>query len=102
MAYKWADYCIFAVGYDSDKTRIIQVAMAEDLGQSVGALKYKERQYVVSQIKAGKTFVTVKQDGKATYIKGQNVEIFRLGNEEFIRTAGNNTSCDNLGELPEF
>ena len=99
---KWADYCVFAVGYNSDKTRIIMVAIAEDLGDSLGTLMYKERAYVVSQIKAGKTFVTVTQSGKAQYVLGQPVEIFRLGDEEFIRTEGNNTSCDNLENLPEF
>ena len=99
---KWADYCIFAVGYDSDQTLILEVTLAEDLGGKIGVLKQASRQYVVSKIKAGKTFVTVLQNDKGTYTLGARVEAVNHPNGEYIRTVGNSSLHDNLENLPRY
>ena len=56
---KWADYCIFAVGYDSDETLILEVTFAEDLGGSLGVPKQASRQYVVSEANKGLSLIHI-------------------------------------------
>ena len=99
---KWADYCIFAVGYDSDETLILEVTLAEDLGGSLGVPKQASRQYVVSEANKGKTFVTVLQNDKGMYTLGSSVEVVNHPNGEYIRTVGNSSLHDNLENLPRY
>lgn len=98
---KWADYLISAVKYNKDHTRIESVLQHVDNGDNVGQATAVSRYAVVENINKGKSYMTIrKKDGK--WQPGDKVIMYSLDGEYFIRTDGNKTKSDNLGELPEF
>lgn len=96
-----ADYGIFAVQYDQEHNHIIQVKAAFDHKTFFGPLSDLQRQNVINLIKGGITFVTVYKEG-INFRRGEDVRIVRINNIEYIRTDNNNTTKDNLGNLPEY
>lgn len=98
---KWADYCISEVHYNSDHSRIISCKVHPDLGDDLGVSSVQIKQQIVNNLLNRVTYITtIKKDG--AYIKGDNVICYLVNNEYFIRTDGNKTTSDNLGELPEY
>ena len=98
---KWADWCISAVRYTSDRTRIAKVQVRLDNGQTIGTPFEKARTDVVEAIKAKMTVITIFRDG-AEWLRGAVVDTVTVDGEEFLRTDANQRRVDNLGELPEF
>ncbi len=92
---------ISGVQYNNEHTRIIQVKQHVDTGNGVGNPITVGRLAVVSNLKSGTTYVTIRKDGNS-WKKGDNVIAYLLDGEYFIRTDGNKIKADNLGELPEF
>lgn len=99
---KWADLLISAVRYDKDRTRIERVKVHEDLGEKVGSAKESTRASVVTNIKKGVSYMTIRKAKNGNWKKGEEVHIIKVGNEEFIRTDKNAKAADNLENLPEF
>jgi hypothetical protein len=100
---KWADYLISAVRYNAEKTHIDKVKVHEDLGDKMGSAVETPRSTVVTNIKNGKTYMTVSKNEKTgKYEKGEDVGIVTVNNTEYIRTDANSIAKDNLGKLPEF
>ena len=99
---KWADYGISEVKYNDRHTRIIAVKVREDLGDNFGKEMKWARLDVVTELKKGKTIITIPPGSNGDFKQGAMVKIFRLGGEEFIKTEDNDKKEDNLGELPEF
>ncbi|MDE0401162.1 MAG: DUF3892 domain-containing protein [Candidatus Poribacteria bacterium] len=99
---KWADYAIVTVRYDADHSRIIRVKRRTDTGDKLENEINKTRTEIVDSIRSGKTYVTARKEAKSKWVKGDAVKIIKLGDTDFIRTDGNETKKDNLGELPEF
>ena len=99
---KWADYGICKVHYDEDHKYIESVLIREDKGDTIGFAVEKPRAFIVSEIKDGTTFVTIKKNVDGNWIKGQDVHIIIVNNEEYIRTDKNKKENDNLENLPEF
>ncbi|MBZ0320530.1 MAG: DUF3892 domain-containing protein [Anaerolineae bacterium] len=98
---KWADYVITAVRYNSRRTHIESVRASADLITSLGEVKTYSRETVISSIEQGITFATATPaNGKYQY--GARVEIVIIEGTKYIRTDGNATEKDNLGNLPEF
>jgi hypothetical protein len=60
------------------------------------------RSDVVSRIKQGYQFRTMPQDWSGQYRWGEDVRIFRVNGDEFLRTDTNGIARDNLGNLPEY
>ena len=101
--HRWADYLIYKVAYNRQRTHIVAVLCREDLGDKGGPSIQFSRQAVIDLIDRGKTFVTAPKDpnnGKMT--KGSKVELYRLKNTLFIKTQPDRSLTDNLDELPEF
>lgn len=99
---KWADYGISAVRYNSAHTHIDRVQAYPDNGESLGSLVEFSRATVVSQIKAGTTFVTIFRGTDGNFRKGQPVYIIKINGTEYIKTVDNGKEQDNLENLPEF
>jgi len=101
---KWTDYLISEVKYDADHSRIEKVKTHEYLGDKMKKEPIIEkREDVVKNLHNDKKYFTVlRTEGKNKWKKGQKVDIFPLGDEEFIKTEKNDKKEDNLGELPEF
>jgi len=98
----WADYLISVVQYNNEHTRIIQVKQHLDKGNTVGSSNIVARLTVVSNLKSGKNYCTIYKNKNGNWDKGDNVIPYLVDGEYFIRTDGNKTKADNLGELPEF
>ena len=98
---KWADFAITDVRYNEDNTRIVQVRRRTDNGEQLVNPEIKTRSVIVDSINKNYSYVTARHVNEK-WKKGDTVIVYALGGEYFIRTDGNKTKADNLGELPEF
>lgn len=99
---KWADYLISAVKYNEKNTHIVEVKQRTDLDDKVSEATKVNRANVVSNLKAGKTYMTIYQNENKEWKKGEDVRIKKVDGTEYITTDPNETKRDNLGKLPEF
>lgn len=98
---KWADFGIFRVKYNRDRTAIVEVEARSDLAETFGDPQRVPRAGVVAAIEMGRTFVTIySRDRKLT--KGEDVRVVTVLGQKYIRTDNNSTTADNLGSLPEY
>jgi hypothetical protein len=98
---KWADYLISAVRYNGNH-KIVKVIQHEDKEGIVGKGIEVERALVASNIKNGKTYMTIYSGPKNTWRVGKKINAFRVGGEYCIRSDNNKTDIDHLGEVVEF
>jgi hypothetical protein len=98
---KWADYLISAVRYNGNH-KITKVLRHEDRDGTVGEGIEIERAEVASNIKNGKTYMTIYSGPKNTWKMGKKVNAFKVGGEYCIRVDNNKADIDNLGEVVEF
>ncbi|OLC22457.1 MAG: hypothetical protein AUH71_06465 [Thaumarchaeota archaeon 13_1_40CM_4_48_7] len=99
---KWADYGISKVHYDSDPKRMAEVVRMKDNGDKFGAAERRSGEQVIQDIKSPISYITLRR-GTNGWSKGSPVEIVKHSdNEEFIRSEGNATDRDNLGELEKY
>ena len=99
---KWADYLISAVQYNNDKTHIIMVKQHIDQVDNVSPPVEVSRLDVVINLKNNDSYMTIYEANEGQWKRGEEVEIIKVGNSEFITTDPNETKKDNLGELPQF
>jgi hypothetical protein len=99
---KWADYGISGVRYDSTHTRIMQVKVHLDGGDTIGAASIISRTDVVNAINRGTSYVTIVKNGNGQWTKGEDVRKVTINGADYIRTDNNRTARDNLENLPEF
>ena len=99
---KWADYLISEVRYSPDHKRILQVKQHEDLDGEVGEAEIVERHIVSSNIKKGKTYMTIHNGGSETWKRGERIRTFLVDGEYHIRADKNKVALDNLGMMNEF
>ena len=99
---KWADYCISAVRFNAKHTHIDQVERRPDNGESLGAASEASRETVVADLKRGITYVTIFKNASSQWIKGKTVFAVRINGTDYIKTVADNTTKDNLDDLPEF
>lgn len=98
---KWADYGICRVKYNRERTAIVEVEARVDNGSSIGEPQRFARQSVVQAVERGTTFVTIyTREGK--WQRGEDVRVFQIGMEKYLRTDRNAVRGDNLGSLPEY
>ncbi|MEX0656305.1 MAG: DUF3892 domain-containing protein [Nitrosopumilaceae archaeon] len=98
---KWADYLISAVRYNGNH-KIVKVMQHEDKDGSVAEGIEVERAAVASNIKNGKTYMTIYSGPKDRWGMGKKVNTFKVGGEYCIRVDNNKADIDNLGEVVEF
>ena len=99
---KWADYLISEVQYSSIRRLIQKVKQHEDLDGSVSNSKIIDRAIVASNLKQGKSYMTIHNGISETWKRGKKITTFRLGEEYFIRSDENKVKRDNLEDLIEF
>ncbi len=98
---KWADYLISAVRYNGNH-KIVKVIQHEDKEGTVGEGIEVERAMVASNIKNGKSYMTIYSGPKNTWRVGKKINAFRVGGEYCIRVDKNKVDLDNLGDIVEF
>lgn len=98
---KWADYLISHVRYNTNHPHIDQVWQREDVDDKITKGNATPRSTVVSNIKTGLKYATITWNGK-NWSLGQTIIIDKVNGVEYIKTMADNTTMDNLGELPKF
>jgi hypothetical protein len=99
---KWAQYLISEVRYSPDHKKILQVKQHEDLDGQISEGSIVDREVVVSNLKKGKTYMTIYDGSSKTWKKGEKVRGFSVDGEYYIRTDKNKVNLDNLGLLNEL
>ena len=99
---KWADYLISAVRYDDDHTHITHLKRHADDGETVGKGESIKRLSIVTSIDSGNTYCTITKSSNDKWQKGDDIHIFKVNKEKYLRTDGNSNTGDNLGSLPEY
>ncbi|MEA1931191.1 MAG: DUF3892 domain-containing protein [Euryarchaeota archaeon] len=98
----WGKYAIVAVRYNSDGSHIAKVKR-KDVGESALSNSTRiSRQSVVTDLKKGIRYTTAIKNSNGDWSLGDEVEIYEINGQEFIRTEPNNTPEDNLEGLPTF
>ena len=98
---KWADFVITHVSYDEDNMRIVKVKRRTDNGKELIDPEIKNRSVIVDSINKRYTYITARYVN-GEWQRGDTIIAYFLDGEYFIRTDGNETKSDNLGELPTF
>ena len=96
---KWAQYLISEVRYSPDHKRILQVKQHEDLDGQISEGEIVDRYIVTSNLKKGKTYMTIYNGSSKTWKKGEKVRGFSVDGEDYIRTDKNKVNLDNLGMI---
>lgn len=99
---KWGNFAITHVSYNEDNSRIVKVKRRIYKDGKLVDSAIKTRSVIVDAIINKKySYVTARLVG-GTWNLGDDVIAYELDGEYFIRTDGNKTKLDNLGELPNF
>lgn len=96
---KWAQYLISEVRYSPDHKRILQVKQHEDVDGQISEGEIVDRDVVASNLKKGKTYMTIYNGSSKTWKKGEKVRGFSVDGEDYIRTDKNKVNLDNLGMI---
>ncbi|CUR52817.1 conserved protein of unknown function [Nitrosotalea devaniterrae] len=99
---KWADYLISHVRYNVNHPHIDQVWQREDINDKITNGNSALRSTVVSNIKAGLKYATITKNSNGNWDFGQYIIIDRVNGIDYIKTKADNTTSDNLGNLPTF
>ena len=99
---KWADYAITRVRFNDKHTHIDKVKIREDDGENLGSEEERTRPQIVTSIETGTTFVTAFKNKNDKWQKGKEVFVITINGTKYIKTVSDNTTKDNLDELPEF
>ena len=99
---KWADYWISQVRFNEKHTHIDSVRIHPDNVDNFWPPTQHSRKDIVDAIKKPITFVTITKDAEGKWQKWQSVFIISIGWVEYIKTVSDNTTNDNLDNLPEF
>jgi hypothetical protein len=94
-------YFITEVIYRENHITMVKYRLDKDTtyGSEVSLLSREE---VVNSVKQGNIFQTFYIDETGVGTRGDIVEIIKVNGIDFIKTLGNDTEGDNLGELPTF
>ena len=98
---KRADYLIYQVKYNEDKTHIERVKVYPNLEAKFGDSEEQTRTEVIKNIEKGISYMTAVRGKDGKLSQGQKIEIIILPHK-FIRTDRDATTRDNLANLPEF
>lgn len=95
-----ADFGVLAVRYNTDRTHIEYLRVAQDLPDSFGAKRIVSRGFVADLIRMNKaTFKTWVKKPEGGWRSGADIHVL---DDEYLSTDPNNRKRDNLGNLPEF
>lgn len=76
--------------------------VAEEDGKKMGSGTYLTREEVIKQIEVDNLiFKTATKKEGTTYLIGGKIEVVEIKSIKYLRTDGNKTEEDNLGNLPE-
>lgn len=98
----WRDYAITHVRYDDDETRIVEVRRWKVEEQLTNRETVSRKKVVRDIDYRGVEYNTAIQTDEGTWTPGDDVHVYEIDGEKFIRTEPSDTPEDNLGGLPTF
>ena len=98
---KWANHLISAIRYSTDHKYIIELVQHEDDDDHISEGVIVKKYDVATAIKKGKSYMTI-YNSNENWKVGEEIRVFMVEGEVFIRTDKNKVSRDNLGLLPEI
>ena len=98
----WADFVITAVKRGPVLGEISQVQIHEDRDKEFGPPIIVKKHEIASDIKRGKTYITVFKVSENDWEPGEYVRTYIKDGEAHIRTDDNKIDSDNLGTLPDI
>jgi len=97
---KWADYLVSAASYDPDR-EITGVEVHEDLDGRMGPAEIIDKLTMSHNMRKGKSYVTIFRT-LDSWRRGQEINMFSVGGNPYIRIDKNRVSLDNLGDIPDI
>ena len=97
---KWADFLISEVNYDSDHL-ISSAKRHQDTEKGISLGDIIDRLTIASDIKNGLVYTTI-YSAKNSWKKGNQIRVFSLKGNPYIRIDNNKVNLDFLGDLPEI
>lgn len=95
-----ADFGVLAVRYNSDRSHIDYLHVAEDYPNGFGTKRVVPRAFVADLIRMNKaTFKTWVVNSENKWAPGADVHVLE---DVYLSTDRNSRTRDNLGSLPEF
>lgn len=99
----WGDFAITGVRYDASHSVINNCHVRKYHDSLLDPPETLSRQTIINSIKAGKTYVTaIKSVLSGKWEIGADVGIVNIERIDYLRTDKNQTSKDNLENLPEI
>ena len=98
----WADFAISAAKRGPGLGQISEVMVHEDKGNEFGPAVIVGKHEVASDIKRGKSYITIFRTNETDWKPGEFVRSYVKDGEAHIRTDGNQVDSDNLGTLPDI
>ena len=99
---KWADWLISAARFNQTGTLIEKVRCHFDLVSEVGSSIELTREEIIEQMMAGLSFCTIVTTSGGQWEKGEEVHLFPVKGEDFLKTLADFYKKDNLDNLPTF
>lgn len=96
----WPNYVITAVKYDG--TKIDSVRRRRSVDGTLSDPIEIPRRAVAQDLEYGVEYCTAIRNADDEWERGDDVEVYELNDELFIKTEEGNRSADNLEGLPEF
>ena len=96
---KWADFLISKVSYDENH-KIQNALRHEETPKGITPGSPVDRITIASDLRHGRTYSTI-YSSNDSWRKGQNLRVYSLGGNPYIRIDGNNVDIDFLGDIPE-
>ena len=97
---KWADFLISEVNYDSDHL-ISSAKRHQDTEKGISLGDIIDRLTIASDIKNGLVYTTI-YSAKNSWKKGNQIRVFSLKGNPYLRIDNNKVNLDFLGDLPEI
>ena len=98
--YKWADFLISQVTYDSNHL-ISRTKRHRDSTDGVDDGNIVDRLTIASDIKNGLDYITI-YNRLSSWKRGHKIKTFRIDGEYYLRIDDNKVKLDYLGDLPEI
>ncbi len=100
---KWADFLVSAKRMSNDNSKISLLKVHKDSNENYGPPFEETRSVVISNIERGNHYMTMfKNPSTGKMDKGATINVILTPSGKFLRTDKNQTSKDNLENLPDF
>lgn len=72
---KWADFCVSQVKWDESNTKIIEMMVHSDEGNSISSGTVRSRNWIIQKLGDSYTFCTINKNEKAKWIKTSDLRV---------------------------